>query len=880
MITRFMTWLHYLLVPKKRDELDDELEFHILQLTQAKITQGLSQAEARRQALIEFGGVEAARERCDGQRPGWWFGTVIQDLKFALRGFKRNPAFSITVLLTLMLGIGSTSAVFSVVDRILFRPLPYQDSGHLVSVGLVAPIEPQEFMLGGSYYEWQDHQKPFVALTSEAGVEPCDLNEVNPVRLDCASVENNFLPTLGVTPEVGRNFLPSEDRPNAPSVGIISFALWRSRFHMDRSIVGKIVKIDGKSTQLIGVLPASFEMPRLQSADVLVPEALDVAYQRRADPGRPLWAFARLKPGITPEQAKVQLEPLFDYSLRLAPGPFRKEVHYTVRPLRDRQFNDVHQAAWILFGLVMAVLLIACANVASLLTARRAGREREMAVRSALGAGRKRLLQQAVIESLALTAAGALAAVLFATILLRVFIMIAPEGMPFLSAAKVDWRVLAFTLAASALCALAFGLVSGKTQARVDALTSRRGAGIRHARLRQFLVTAQIAASLVLLAGGMLLTRSFKNLETQKLGMNYGDVLTASLSLGETEYPDQPRQMAFFERLERSLRWGPGIDAVAISDSLPPGGPHRDRVYASLRVEGQPRLASGTGGNVAWRWVTPDYFRALSIPLVEGSGFTDEELASDSRFVVLSKSLADRMFSGQTPLGRQVHLASNAPADQDPPFTVVGVAADVKNGGLAAGEEPEYYQLRRNRAEDWDRGGVVIVRSNLPAGGLKNWVRTQIASLDPTLPVEIQTLEEQVAKLADQPRFEMLLVGYFACTGLMLSVIGLYGVTAFLAVQRRLEVGIRMALGARRFDIVRLVLAGAGSMVVPGIVIGIALAFALSQVLSGLLFNVKPHDPATYFGATAILAAVAVAATLIPAIGAARVDPIVTLRED
>jgi predicted permease len=880
MITRFMTWLRYLLIPKKRDELDDELGFHIEQSTQSKVAQGLSPAEARRQALIELGGVEAARERCDQQRPGWWFGTVVQDFRFALRAFRRNPAFSITVLLTLMLGIGSTSSVFSVVDRILFRPLPYQDSDRLVSVGLVAPIEPQEFMLGGSYYEWQDHQKPFIALTSEAGVEPCDLNEVNPVRLDCASVENNFLPTLGVTPVVGRNFLPGEDRPNAPRVALISFALWRSRFQMDRSVVGKIVKIDGKSTQVIGVLPASFEMPRLQAADVLVPEALDVAAQRRSDPGRPLWAFARLKQGATPEQAKAELAPLFDYSLQLAPAPFRKEVHYTVRPLRDRQFHDVHQAAWILFGLVMAVLLIACANVASLLTARRAGREREMAVRAALGAGSMRLLQQAVVESLALTAGGALAGVLFATILLRVFILIAPEGMPFLSAAKVDWRVLAFTLLASALCAIGFGMVSGMTHAPMDALTSRRGRGIRHARLRQILVAAQIAASLVLLAGGMLLTRSFRNLESQKLGMNYQNVLTASLSLGETAYPDQAQQMAFFERLERNLRWGPGINAVAISDSVPPGGYHRDQIYASLRVDGQPRLASGTGGNVAWRWVTPDYFRALNIPLIQGSGFTDEDLASENRFVVLSSSLADRMFSGQNPLGRQVHLASNAPAGQDPPFTVAGVAADVKNGGLAAGEEPEYYRLRRNRAEDWDRGGVVIVRSNLPAGALKNWMRTQIASLNPTLPVEIRTLQEQVTKLADQPRFEMLLVGYFACAGLLLSVIGLYGVTSFLAVQRKPEVGIRMALGASRIDIVRLVLGGAGRMVAPGIVVGIALAFALSQALSGLLFNVRPHDPITYFGAAAILAAVALAATLIPAIGAARVDPIVTLRED
>jgi putative ABC transport system permease protein len=880
MVTELITRLRHLLRRKKPEERDRELELHLEFSAQAKIAQGLSPAEARRQALIEFGGFEAAREQCEQQRPGWWMGTILQDMKFALRGFRRNGAFSITVVLTLMLGIGSTSAVFSVVDRILFRPLPYQDSDRLVSVGLVAPIEPQEFMLGGSYYEWQDYQKPFVAMTSETGVEPCDLNEINPVRLDCAQVEQNFLPTMGVMPVIGRNFVANEDRPNAAKVALISFALWRSRFHLDPAVVGKVITIDGASTQVIGVLPASFEMPRLQSADVLEPEALDVGSQRTANPGRPMWAFARLKPGVTLEQARAQLEPLFEYSLAEAPAPFRKEVHYVVRPLRDRQFHSAHEAAWILFGLVMAVLLIACANVASLLTARRAGREREMAVRAALGAGRLRLLQQAVVESLLLSAAGALAGAIFALLLLHVFILIAPEGMPFLNAANVDLRVLAFTLLVSVLCAFCFGLVTGMAHARAESLTGRHSPGIGHSRLRQVLVATQMAASMVLLAGGMLLVRSFRNLETQKLGMNYENVLTATISLGQTAYPDQARQMAFFKQLMGNLRWQPGVNDVAISDSVPPGGYHRDTLYASLRVEGQPRLASGTGGNVAWRWVTPDYFHALNIPLIEGSGFTNDELASSDRFIVLSRSLADRMFPGQVPLGRQVHLASGDTPDHDPPYTVVGVAADVKNGGLAAGEEPEYYRLRRNRADDWDRGGVVIIRSNLPAATLKNWMRAQIASLDPTLPVEMGTLDEGVAKLADQPRFEMLLVGYFAIAGLVLSVIGLYGVMSYLAIQRRLEVGIRMALGARRGDIVRLTLAGALRMVVPGMLAGLALAFVLSRAMSDLLFNVGPRDPFTYFGAAAILAIVAAAASLIPAIGAALVDPIVTLRQE
>ncbi len=880
MIVEMWTRLRYLLFRKSRRELDDEVQFHLEQLIAEKMAAGVPAEEARREALIEFGSVDATRERCEEQRPGWWAGMVAHDFRYALRGCRRNPAFSIAVVVTLMLGIGSSTAVFTVVDKILFRPLPYGDAGRLVSVGLVAPIEPQEFMLGGSYYEWQDNQKPFVAMTSEAGVQPCDLTEVNPMRLDCASVENNFLPTLGITPVVGRNFLPSEDRPNAPKVALISYALWQRRFDRDPAIAGRFIRIDGKATQIVGVLPRDFEMPRLQAADVLLPESLDVAAQRRADPGRPLWAFARLKAGVTPEQAKVQLGPLFEYSLRLAPAPFRKEVHYTVRPLRDRQFHDVHRAAWILLGLVMAVLLIASANVASLLAARRAGRQHEMAVRAALGASRLRLLQEAIVESCVLCIAGAVAGVLLAAGLLRVFVAIAPGGMPFLSAARIDARVLIFTLLIAVLSTLGFGVGSGLSRTQANVLTSRSVLGTRRARLRQVLVTTQIAASLVLLAGGALLTRSFWNLQRQNLGMNYENVVTATISLGQTAYPTAERQRAFFEELQRNLRWGPGVNAVAMSDSLPPGDNHRDQIYASLRVEGRPRFASGTGGNVAWRWVTPEYFRTLNIPLIKGRGFTDDEIASPNRFVVISRSLAGQMFAGEEPLGRQVHLASGAPADQDPAYTVVGVAGNVKNGGLAEGEEPEYYRLRRDRAEDWDRRAVVLVRSSLPAATMERWMREQVATLDPALPVEVGTLQERVAKLADQPRFEMLLVGHFAGTGLVLAIIGLYGVTSFLMVQRKPEVGIRLALGASKGDIMRLVLASAMRMVLPGAIAGLMLAFGLSQIMSSLLFQVGPHDTATFFGSTMVLILAAVVASLIPAIAATRVDPITTLRVD
>jgi len=612
--------------------------------------------------------------------------------------------------------------------------------------------------------------------------------------------------------------------------------------------------------------------------DVLLPEALDVAAQLRADPGRPLWAFARLKPGVTIEQAKAELEPLFQYSLRLAPAPFRKEVHLQVRSLRDRQFHDVHRAAWILLGLVAAVLLIACANVTSLMMARGASREKELAVRSALGAGRIRLLRQAVTESLVLSIAGGAAGCLFASLLLRLFILMAPDGMPFLSEAQIDIRILAFALVTTVICAVIFGLILGLRSAGSELLAGRARLTAHHALLRRGLVIAQIAGSMVLLAGAALPTRSFMNLQQQPLGMNVQNVVAATISLGSSSYPTPNRQMAFFDQLERNLRYKPGITSVAISDSLPPGGNHRDTLYANIRVEGHPALASGTGGNVASRWVTPEYFQTLQIPMIQGPGFTDGELESTDRFLVLSKSLADRVFPGQDPIGQHLHLANGASPDNDPIYTVVGVSADVKNSGLAGDEEPEYYRLRRHQPQDWDQSATIILKTTLPPGPIESWIRSQVAALDPTLPVEIVTLSERVGKMADQPRFEAMLVGFFASMGLVLAMIGLYGVIAFLVVQRTQEIGVRMALGATRPDILRLVLASALRLIAPGVLLGLALSLALSRALSSLLFNLGPRDPLAFAFITCLLVAVAVLASLIPGVSAARVDPVVALR--
>jgi putative ABC transport system permease protein len=878
MLNELLTRLRFLVTRKAHREVDDELQFHLDQQIRANIAAGLPPQEAQRQAVIAFGGVERAREECHQQRPGYHIETLVQDARYAMRGFRRNPIFTVTIVLTLMLGIGATTAVFSVVDRILFRSLPYAHADRLVSVGLVAPIEPQEFMLGGSYYDWRDHQTPFAAFTSETGADPCDLTQGTPARLSCASVEASFLPTLGVHPLLGRNFTAEEDRPNAPKVALISYGVWLSHFGHDPGIVNKLIEIDGNPVRIIGVLPKDFEMPRLQAVDLMLPQALDEAEQRKADPGRVMWAFARLKPGVTIEQAKAALRPVFDYSLQLAPPQFRKEVHLQVRSLRDLQVHDVRLVAWVLLGAVIAVLLIACANVASLLAARGAGRERELAVRSALGASRARLVVQALTESIALSLAGATAGFALAELLLRIFIAIAPKGIPFLDKAEIDTRIILFTILLSLMCGALFGLAPALHKPRSQALAGRASMAISHAALRRWLVVTQIAVSMVLLAGGALLFRSFWNLQNQQLGMQTESVITARVSLGQKNYATSERQMAFFQQLESRLRYGPGVKWLAMSDSLPPGGYHHDQIYASIAVAGRPKPSGGTGGTVAWRWVTPDYFRALDIPIVQGEGFKEVELTSSGHFLVLSRFLASHMFPDQDPIGQRLQLAVGNP--DDPWYTVVGVAGNVKNGGLADEDEPEYYRLRRNQPEDWNGSSAIIVKTTLPADVMERWVRAQVATLDPTLPAEIETLQQRVSQMADQPRFQTVLVGFFAATGLVLAVIGLYGVISFLVTQRTPEIGIRIALGATRQDILRLVIGTSLRLIASGTLIGLIAALAVSRVLSSLLFSIGPHDPITFVLVTLVLVFVAIAATLIPASSAARVDPIVTLRCD
>jgi putative ABC transport system permease protein len=823
---------------------------------------------------------------------------MFQDLRFALRGIRRNPSFSLTVILIVAVGIGATTAVFSMVDRLLFRSLPYPDSGRLVSVGMTFTLVDGVLMIANDYLHLREADTGFASLTSWRGIADCDLTEENPQRLACAEVERTFLSTFGVRPLIGREFTADEDRPNGARVAMVSYGFWLSRFGGNPDAVGKKLSIDGVPTEIVGVLPSGFELPTLAHADLFVPQALAVTRYIPGQSSGMVRVFGRLKPGVSLERARETARPYIEDSIKTNLPPSRwREAQVDIRSLRDFQIQDVRLASWVLFAATISILLIVCANVANLMLARSASRQRELTARTALGASRGRLIRQSLTESLLLSGFGALAGCALAWTLLRIFKALAPTSIPRMEQATLDVRVLLFALSMAAICGVLFGIAPAAASPP-DMLTGARVSGRSRNLPRNLLSTAQVALSLILLSSAGLFLRSLWNLQNVAPGLNAQQVVTADITAGPHRYPNAASRQQFFDDLASRLRALPGVTAVAVSDTVPPSGFVHSRPLSALQASGMRPMDrpsdQGSGRIAAWRSVSPGYFSALGIPVLQGRAFQEGDVTSKENIVILSAALARYLFADQQPVDRVIRLG---PESRD--YTVVGVAADVKNNGISAAADPEYYLPRKKIVDpnagrqsslvartlhQYDGEAFVIVRSASRPDAVTSWIRTEIAAIDPSIPAVVSPMEQRVRQNSERPRFSAALLSLFAFAGVMLAATGLYGLMSFLVARRTQEVGVRMALGATPAGIARLVLAHALRWALLGVAVGLAGSVAAARVLRSLLFQggagLRPADAALIGGAAALLLAVTVAATLLPSLRAARVDPMLALRQE
>jgi len=870
---RAMEWMRRLF---HRDSAwQEEIESHIAMRAAWHERQGTAPDAARARAARDFGGPLRAFEGVRAVHYAPWLDALAQDTRHGLRVIRRSPAFSLAAVATLAVGIGASTAVFSVVDLLLFRSLPYPRADRLVSIGFSGPIDANEFNVGNDYLYWRDHQHVFAAMTSMYPGGDCDLGEAPALRVACIQVESNFLATLGIVPAAGRDFRPEDDRPGAPRVALLSYALWQSRFGGDPRAVGKTIRLDDARVPVIGFLPRNFESPQLGDADVLLAERMDEPAARAVSSTIFLRTFARLKDGATVELARQQLLPVYRESVRLyVPPQLRNEVGLVVRSLRDRQIHDVKLASWLLFGAVLALVALACANVANLMLARAAARGKELAMRAALGAGRGRLARQMFTESLLLSLAGGAAGCVFAWALLRAVVSMAPEALPRITQARLDARVLVFATAASLAAAVVTGLFPAWERLSAAALAGWHAAGSTRSWSRPVLVASQVAISLVLLTGASLLVRSLWKLESESLGFEVRRVVTATFTLNPHRYDSTEKRNAFYTEVERQLAGIPGVSRFALSDSIPPSGGEHGRPFSNMRIAGHPPLPE-QGGMVAFRYVTPGYFRALGIPIIAGRDFNDNERDGTDAPLILSQLLARRMFPGENPVGQWIDLDANGHW-----LPVVGVAGDVRNRGLADEPEPEYYRLRLNQSAALGLTAVALLETPLDVATLERWVRRQMTALDPGLPVTIEAMQTKVGHLSARPRFLAAVIGVFAAFGLLLAAIGLYGVLSFLVAQRTREIGVRIALGATPGQIARMAVNQAGRWTLAGIAVGWAASALLGRLARGALFQVSPFDPMSLTAAVAILVLAAAIAAWRPARRATRVDPAVSLREE
>jgi putative ABC transport system permease protein len=806
---------------------------------------------------------------------------LLQDLRFGARGLARSPGFAAVALATIALGVGANTAIFSVVNAVLLRPLPFPQPERLVAAFQTLPAQGVD--AGGvsypNYTDWRDQAKAFDGLAAIRMHDYTLTSQGDPALLLAGTVTANLFQILQSPALLGRTLLAADDDPSAAPVAVLSERLWRSRFQADPAIVGKTIFLDRQACTVVGVMPAAFKTPpETPAAELWLTLTHDPVFgdlsKRRG--GHYLRIVGRLRPGVPLARAEAELAAV----QRTLASDFPKENEgwgARLMPLDESEVASARTALLVLLAAVGLVFGIACVNVANLLLARASARSREVAIRTALGAGRGRLLRQFLAEGLVLAAGGGALGLGAAIGSLRALRAWPPPDLPRVGEIRLDGAVLLFALAISLLSAIVFGAAPAFQASRpnvageLKAGSAGAGESGGKKRLRRALVIAETAISFVLLIGAGLLTKSFARLQTVALGFQPSHVLTSGLSLPRTQYSKPEEWIGFYTRLVERLKAEPGVESAAAVLPLPMTGGGLNFAFS---VEGRPAPAAGTDLTANYTALTPDYFRVLEVPLLRGRLFEDSDAASAPKVCVISDAFARRHFKGEDPLGKRLVFGFKDAVAR----TIVGVVADVKRNGPGEPSQPEMYVPFEQ--DPWWAAYLAIRTKGDPVT-LTASVRQAVAALDPALPVaDIQPMTQIVSDSVQQPRFRTTLLGLFGVTALLLAIIGIYGVIAYDVGRRAREIGIRLALGAGKADVLRLVVGQGLALMAAGLAVGVAGAAVLTRFLSSLLFETRPLDIATYAAVSVVLLGASLVACWVPARRALRVDPIRVLRND
>ncbi|MEN3368362.1 MAG: hypothetical protein V7609_505 [Verrucomicrobiota bacterium] len=810
--------------------------------------------------------------------------TLLKDIRYAFRQLIRQPAFSAVAILALALGIGANTAIFSVVNAVLLRPLPYRAPDELVWLWGTNPLNdiPKESASYPDFKDWREQAQSFQAMGGFANSAPILTGgDGEPERLPGAVVIGDFFTILGVEPALGRKFLPEENDQGKTRIVILSHALWQRRFGGDPKIIGQQIVVNGNPHTIVGVMPAGFQDPvpaARKAVQIWLPLTITDG-MRNSRRGDFLYVVARLKSGISIDQARAEMKAIAARLEKQYPDT-NTAWGVTVQSLHETLTGDIRPALLLLLGAVAFLLLIACANVANLLLARASSRQREISIRAALGASRWRVVRQLLTENTLLSLAGGALGLLFAVWGMHALLALSPGNIPRLDSIGIDRDVLLFTLGVSLVTGVIFGLAPALTASKPnlnDALkeggrSAAEGAGGR--RLRNGLAVAEIALSLVLLVGAGLLIRSFVRLQQVKAGFNPQHLLSVELSLPTAKYKENEQVIQFFDQLLGAIGKQPGVEAATISTDLPLGG---NADFLAFSVEGHPLAPTDRTPDAEARVISPDYFRTLQIPLRSGRLLTDRDIRGAPDAVVINETLARKYFPGADPLGKRITFGDPQAKDAEW-YSVVGIVGDVR--GTRLNDEP-YAQLYTSYRQTPRRAFSLIVRTAGEPTAMLRSVREQIWALDRQQPLyNVRTVDQVLAQAIARPRFNMLLISILAGVALVLAAVGIYGVISYSVTQRTHEIGVRMALGANTSDVLKLVVGQGMLLAGAGLAIGLMAAFGVTRIMASLLFGVSATDPVTYLGLAALLGAIAFLACYIPARRATKVNPVTALRAE